>query len=271
MKDGVIIKTVVIGIIVALWMVPTYWAIRSCCRVWSIKEVDSKASWTLFRRAMVELVPNPFAKVAEGVREKSAPCVRFCALDGFTIKPTGPGRVTSELFADRKQYSLTVSNMSQDVMKDISWVVQLPYPVEHHALRTEVRSGVVRFAPAGGGFAVTVANGGTAEILRQPMSSSYELTISELQGNGVVELLLVLNSWRDPRGKEIPKGENLRYFIPQTGPQYTYIHGTYKIIVGDQAIEASFYAPFSLDDKKIVSLGSPTDAPTSLMRSAGMF
>lgn len=88
--------------------------------------------------------------------------------------------------------------------------------------------------------------------------------------NGEIEILFLLNSWRDPRGKNIPKEEAARYRVPEYGPTLTYIHGTFKVSVGDEAIDNVYYAPIELKEDKTIVLGSTSSPPKTLILEEGV-
>ena len=167
--------------------------------------------------------------------------------------------ITQETMRDRKQYVLDIANKTNSVFEVIELRLQFPYPIDEKEIVALKDTGNVRFDRAG---AIPRFEGGSATVMRLPLTSVYELHIDRMRPGGQVQLLFILNSWRDPRGKKIPPEEQARYHIPDVGPHITYMDGYFLA----DGIKEPFYAPFSLDEKGIVTLEKPQAAPKDLKR-----
>jgi hypothetical protein len=86
-----------------------------------------------------------------------------------------------------------------------------------------------------------------------------------LRPEGRIEILLILNSWRDPRGKATPPHDDLPHFVPRSGPEITYIYGSFSFTAAGETIERDYYAPLILNDDKTVTLGPPGPPPEHLV------
>lgn len=263
MPEGLVLKSVAVVVILSIWAVITYFVGYSCYTVWRMKDLDVKATKTLLYRSVMARWRNPFETITSHIREKSEPTVVWTPLAGYTPPPSFTGKIDERFLADKKQYSFTVSNSTDESFKDVSWVLQFPYPVEESFVSEEIGCTQARFSVAGGGL-MLIPSGGEIEVSRRPKSRSYSLSVVELQPKGVIKLLILLNSERDPRGKRLPLAERQRYQVPRVDPSLTYVYGSYKILAGNQVLDDLYYAPFSLDESKIVSLGLSQAAPTNL-------
>src|ERR1035441_4846682 len=87
------------------------------------------------------------------------------------------------------------------------------------------------------------------------MSSNYELRVNGFPSAQRIRIWVVLNSWRDPRGKSIPSNELVRYVIPEVSPEVTYIDGYFTYVIGGRLRKQVFYAPFTVSGDKTVALG----------------
>jgi hypothetical protein len=196
--------------------------------------------------------------------------VSFTPQVGYTFTPHGGEVIDPDtLLKDRRQYALVLKNGSKlTTIAPVDLRMQLPYPIEtYEVVESKDADGVV-FQPIG--MTLTVRGSGQVQVLNRPISPDYKLRISDLQPGGQVKVLCVLNSWRDPRGKSIPKGEGVRYSIPEWGPTLTYISGHFDYHLGSQMIKREFYAPVQLSEDKTVSLGPPSKRPVGLFEAVNM-
>lgn len=263
---NVAIRLCFILVVFGLWVVLTYWAGSSVRQIWNIRNVDSSLTLRLVGKALTK---NPFASLVEQVRERVELELTWTPEKGYTFSPHGGEVITEDFLRDRRQYRLVVVNPSKESLAPVELRVQLPYPVDRSEVAGSSEANGVTFQPVGMLMTATVAGGGQVKVMRQPLSPNYELRIAELLPAGRVEILIVLNSWRDPRGKTVPKEEAARYFVPEWGPSVTYIHGHFKYRVGSQAVTQEYYAPFELRDDKTVMLGSPGPPPERLATRIG--
>lgn len=267
---SMMIKLTAVLLILILWSLLTYWAVRSSYHVWKIKEVDSKITIHLLKRAMLGWIPNPFSKVAEKIREKAELKVTIFLWQGYSFIPQGGETIASDHFKDRKQYSLIFENNTKEDFRDLRFVAQFPYPIEEHQLHNVINASGIRLVPLGTGMTFHASGpGARLQVFRKPLSRAYEFVVDELRQKGRIEIFILLNSWRDPRGKTIPKEEAARYLIPEWGLTLTYIHGHFKIKVGDETIEREYYAPIMLLEDKTISLGTSISPPQGLIREVG--
>jgi hypothetical protein len=163
---------------------------------------------------------------------------------------------------DRKQYLLVLANKTISTFAPIELRLQFPYPIDESEVLSQKDTDNVRFEPIG--QAMTTVGDGSLTVLRNPLSSSYQLRIDKMEPRGQAEILLILNSWRDPRGKAIPPDEAVRYMVPEWGPEITYLDGYFKYRVGDEMVRRAFYAPLDLSEDRIVTLGKQQARPKGL-------
>lgn len=154
----------------------------------------------------------------------------------------------------------------KDPFLDIRLRLQFPYPIERSEIQNIERVEGIRFSPIG--LDITVG-GGAARVVQPPLTRVYEFQATQLRSEGRLDLLLLLNSWRDPRGKIIPPEEAPRYVVPELGPSITYIDGSYRVKIGEEEITKSFYAPIGLREDKTVILGPPGPRPDELSQEFG--
>jgi hypothetical protein len=231
----------------------SYFAYKAFSAIRQISNVEPKAPWLAVMKVIRDKIPNPFATLTEGVRERAELVVMIKELEGYTFVPQGGEVISSQFLADRKQYSLSVGNESQSAFHDINLRLQLPYPLEDFKVFRTLNARDTNFSPIG--TSMTFRGSGSVHVFRKPLSRAYQLRINELNPRGTVEILFLLNSWRDPRGKSIPKEEAVLYFVPESGPNVTYVHGTFSIQVGDETVTKEYYAPIILGGDKTIVLG----------------
>lgn len=193
---------------------------------------------------------------------------------GTTVVTLMPGQVITQ-DPDKKQYLLIIANKTISTFAPIELRLQFPYPIDVSEVLSQKDTDGVRFEPIGAGLTLHTIGGagsGSVQVLRKPIYSNYQLRIDKMQPHGDARILITLNSWRDPRGKEktIPKEEGARYMVPDWGPTLTYIDGYFKYRVGDEMVRKDFYAPLNLGDDKVVSLGHPEKAPKDLFQAIDM-
>ena len=162
---------------------------------------------------------------------------------------------------DLREYLLQIKNPGSDNLNALKLFLNFPYPVEKFDYAQGEGSSGELFKPYTQMVATTRGGG----YVSSPgiRYADYELDVTELRPNGVLELRIVLNSWRDPRGKEnqIKPEEMHRYFVPETGPLLTYLYGHYKRQAGDESVNQDIYAPFELREDKTVVMGTPVIPP----------
>ncbi len=251
-------------------------AVDAFRKIRAVREVDSPATFKAVCRAAssgakapLSVAKVPFDVIVKQLKQSVRLDVTFDPRPGFTFTVEGAQSLPAGYFDDRRQYGLVIANHSKETLRRIELRAQFPYPIERHeVVRSADAEGIV-FKPCGT-FTATSIGGGSITMMRKPMTSNYEFTASELRADGSVEILLVLNSGRDPRGKTVPPQEQARYWIPETGPELTYIHGHFE--TGEEEEEATqheFYAPLELREDRVVVLGSATK-PEHLAVSVGM-
>lgn len=263
---GTVIKFIILLLIAGLWGLTTYLAGRSALRVWRISEVDTTVTLRLVGKVVFGWVPNPFEGLEKRVKARSDLRVVLMAMDGFTFRPQGGEAINEDFLRDRRQYLLTFKNPGKDPFLDIRLRLQFPYPIERSEIQNIKRVEGIRFSPIG--LDITVG-GGAARVVQPPLTRVYEFQATQLRSEGRLDLLLLLNSWRDPRGKIIPPEEAPRYVVPELGPSITYIDGSYRVKIGEEEITKSFYAPIGLREDKTVILGPPGPRPDELSQEFG--
>lgn len=193
-------------------------------------------------------------------KEPHFPDVSLLPQAGYTSASFQAGQeITEESMRDRKQYLLTLTNKTSFTFDAIELRLQLPYPIDEKEILPAKLTGNVKFDPAG---PVLSVEGGSAKFRRKPITSTYELRLENMRPGGQVEILFILNSWRDPRGKIIPPGERARHMIPEWGPHITYMDG-YFLVRGKRE---SYYAPFDLSEAGTVILEKSRERPKELHR-----
>jgi hypothetical protein len=252
--------------ILALWGLGTYWAFSSVRQILRISNLDSAVTLRLVGKALTK---NPFAGFLEQVRERADLDVSLQLREGYTFTPQGGEVVSTEFLEDRRQYLLVIANPGKETFSPIELRLQFPYPVETHEVAVQRETEGVTFKPTTMATA-NVSGGGQVHVLHRPLHKDYELHVTQMRTQGRLEFLLLLNSWRDPRGKVIPKGEEARYFVPESGPELTYIYGHFKYAVGEETIDRVFYVPLILNADKTVSLGTSGPPPERLVIQSGM-
>ena len=189
---------------------------------------------------------------------------------GYTTRSPSTGQVV-KIDPDRKQYLLLITNKTISTFEAIDLRLQFPYPIDESEILSQRDADGVRFDPD---MAITVQNigsgNGSVTFQRKPITSSYQLRIDKLQPKGEAQILFVLNSWRDPRGKTIPPSEAARYMVPDGDPQMIYINGHFKYRIGDEMVAHEYYAPIILSDDKVIHLGKAQPAPKTLVISHNM-
>jgi len=205
------------------------------------------------------------------IREKNPLEIVFTPISGYTFTPKGGEKITGEFMQDRQQYSFKLNNLGRYDLKNVRLLLKFPYPIEQDEVSEVVKASGYSFEPLSAKMTVNLEGYDSGiNVLRKPLSSNLELHIEKLESSGSIAILLLFNSWRDPRGKVISAEEKARYQVPQSGPKVTYISGTYNLEMEDPAFEYEFYAPISLSENKIISIGKPTVAPKDLVKSYDM-
>lgn len=258
---GSLIRYAVILVILALWVIGTFWAVSSVLRIHRVGNVDTAVAVRLVRKTLFK---NPFAKFSEMVSERADLALSLTALKGITLAPVVGEVISAEYLQDRRQYLLAVRNPSKDPFSDINLRLQFPYPVETYQISDQHGADDVTFRAAPM-MTMNVFGGGQIRVQRQPLTRDCGLQIAQLRPKGQVDILLVLNSWRDPRGKTIPPHEGARYSVPDVGPEITYIFGSFNLAAAGETIERDYYAPLLLNDDKTVTLGPPRPRPKNLV------
>lgn len=264
-----IIKLIAIATIVLLWSSFTYLAGKSVYKIWQRKNIDIAATISIVKQGVLDLLPNPFSKVEKGIVETSELSVSLTPLEGYTFTPRNQDTITADFLRNRRQYLFTVANESKEKFLDVKLRVQMPYPIEDFQFRNVEKVDGPQFVGLGLSWTAHASGSGRVEVKGQPMSKTYEFRANQFQTNGKIEILLLLNNWRDPRGKIIPPEEASRYLIPEFGPTVTYIHGHFQIVIGKENIEKNFYAPLGLLDDKTIVLGTPSSPPGKLKEVVG--
>jgi len=162
-----------------------------------------------------------------------------------------------------------IANEGGESFSPIELRLQFPYPVSTHEVANLKDAVGFSFKPVGMTMTFQTLGGGQLSMNGRPVSSNYELRVSELKPEGQVEILLLLNSYRDPRGKPIPKGQEAFYSVPESGPTLTFIYGHFKYRVGAETIDQEYYAPLELGADETVTLGPPSPRPKGLRRVEG--
>ena len=256
---------------VVLAVVGTIYAFNSAKVIWTARKLNSWESVQEVRRSIVRLIPNPFEHIAGIAREQDPLTASLTAISGYSFTPQGGETITGESLQDRQQYRFELSNPSKHNVSQVRLRVQVPYPIEQAEVRNVAKALSVSFQPVG--MEVTVHLKGRdskVEVQRKPLSPNWELHVGNLDSSGSITIVLLLNSWRDPRGKVVPPEEAARYFVPKSGPELTYVYGTYRLEGEGHDQEQEFYAPIGLGEDKIVFLGAATDAPKTLAVRSGM-
>jgi hypothetical protein len=252
-----------------VWGAVSFWAYSSARQILRVHNVEAAVTIRLVRKALTP--KNPFAVLLRQVHERADLALSFSALKGLTLGAAPVGVISEEYLQDRREYVLAVWNPSEDPFSGIVMRLQFPYPVEWHQISAQRGVEDVTFrAPAATVMTMNSINGGQVQVLRQPLYSDYELQIAQLRPEGRLELLLVLNSWRDPRGKTIQPHEAVRHFVPESGPEITYIYGSFNLTVSGETIKRDYYAPLILNDDKTVTLGRAGPPPKQLLFRTGM-
>lgn len=241
---------VVLGIIVGLLVIPgttegIFWV--------------NKREVAIELRGSTAAVPNKTS--IEEIKETYYLDVSLTPQPGYSSASLKAGQeITRETMRDRKQYLLILANKTRSTFDAVELRLQLPYPIDEREILPTKDTGNVRFDPAG---PVINVEGGSTKVLRTPLTSTYELRIESMRPGGQAQILFILNSWRDPRGKSIPPEEKTRYRIPEWGPQITYINGYFLV----HGIREPYYAPFDLSETGIVRLEKPRERPNELQQS----
>jgi hypothetical protein len=279
-------------LIFILWVIATSWAVSSVLRIHRVGSVDTDVAVRLVRKALFK---NPFAVFSELVRERADLALSLTALEGITLTPAGGEVISAEYMQDRRQYLLTVWNPSKAPFYGINLRIQFPYPVETYQVSVQREADDVTFRAAplvtmrvfGGGQTripvqreaddvtsraapLITMGGGQIRVGRRPLTRDCELQIAQLRPEGRIEILLILNSWRDHRGEATPPHDGLPHFVPESGPEITYIYGSFSFTTAGETIERNYYAPLILNDDKTVTLGPPGPLPEHLVEETGI-
>ena len=257
--------------ILFIWIVVTIFAFNTAKAIWTARKLNSWDTVQAVARSIVGWIPNPFEHIAGFVHEQDPLATSLTAVSGYSFTPQGGETITGESLQDRQQYRFELTNHSKRDVSQVRLRVQVPYPIEQAEVREVTKALSVSFQPVGMGVTVHLeGRDSKVEVLRKPLSPNWELRVGMIETCGSVSIMLVLNSWRDPRGKEVPPEEAARYFVPQASPEVTYVHGTYRLEGEDHNREHEFYAPIGLGEDKIVFLGAATVAPKTLAVRSGM-
>jgi hypothetical protein len=261
---SVVIKSVFTLMVVALWLIVTYGALSATARIWKVRNID----WRLTLRQIIgSVIMDPFAPLVEKVREVAELQISLTPQEGFTFTPRGGELISGEALRDRRQYSLVLANQGKETFSPVELRIQLPYPVSWHEVGDLKDADGATFTPIG--LRTTFSGEGKMGVVGHPILPNYQLHLSTLRPNGRAEILFVLNSQRDPRGKTIPKAQEAWYSVPDARPATTYIYGHFKYRVGAETIEREYYAPLALAEDKTVTLGPPGPRPKVLRAREG--
>ncbi len=261
-----LMRDLVIGLVllVVLW-VPLYAYFRFYVLPRDIyREADAAA--VLLKPPTTQAATTPPFFAYEKSQKLS---ISFMAKSNFTFTPRVGDIYTDTYLADRQQYVLMITNDGSVRFTDVNLLMQLPYPIERIEVTGNEYSVAIPFAvrPIGLQMTFGISSGGSMQIGRTPLAPNWNLSIPSLEVNNAIYLLILLNSSRDPRGKVIPNAERQRYFVPDSGPERTYINGSFSYLSrANRNIKVDYYAPFILDDDKIVTLGQADIPPKQLMR-----
>lgn len=254
-----------------IWVVVTISAFNATKEIWTARKLNSWETLQAVGRSVVSGIQKPFEYIAGFAREQNPLAASLTAISGYSFTPQGGETITGESLQDRQQYRFELRNPSKHDVSQVRLRVQVPYPIEKAEVREVAKALSVSFQPVG--MEVTAHLEGRdskVEVLRRPLSPNWELRVSKLDSTGSITIVLLLNNWRDPRGKVVPPEEAARYFVPESGPEVTYVHGTYRLEGEDRDREHEFYAPIGLGKDKIVFLGAPSVAPKVLAVRSGM-
>ena len=256
--------------LIVIWFMTTLYAISAISYAINIEKIDTKALIIVLKKRFAGLIPNPFEKVIDVVKEETIPVVSLDFVDGMPMDMEVPKRIDANFFKDRKHYSLNIINNSKEIMHQMEWRIQLPYPIESYSIKKESNAINLQLRPTMSNWTTVVGKGGTIEWKNKPMYDSYFLTIDELRQQGFVKVSIVLSSRWDPRGKEIPENCRARYHVPEVNPSLTYINATYKLNVEGEELNREYYVHAFLNEKMVVMLGEPTNAPEKLTKRTGI-
>ncbi len=261
---SIVIKFGFILTMFGFWCFITYWVVTSSLKVWAIRNLDSGLT---LRSITQVLTKNPFSSIIEQARERADLLVAWNPQEHYTFSPQGGEIINSEFMEDRRQYLLTINNPGNETLLAVNLRLQFPYPVDQSQVARSEESDGVSFQPVSESISV---RGGELMVTRRPLYKDYKLKIAQIRPLGLVEVMVVLNSWRDPRRKTVPQDQGGRYFVPDWGPTLTYICGNFNHLIGSEMIAEEFYAPFQLQEDKTVLLASPGPRPANLTERVGV-
>jgi hypothetical protein len=250
-------------VMLCLW-VPIYAYFRFFALPQKINSVYAESMRNL--KPMKTVLPLPRFAFEKSQRLE----VSLVAKNDFTFTPRMGDIVTPEFLKDRRQYILGIKNLGPVMAKAISLRMQFPYPVERAELAdySVFSNPAMMFRPLG--LQWGTGGAGKTEITRTPITTTWQLLLPEMDSGGVVYILILLNSWRDPRGKTITPSEQGRYFVPDWGPTTTYVNGEYRYSVNGREVLRHYYAPMTLGEDKIVRIGAEDVPPRKIMLVEGM-
>lgn len=263
-----LVRIIIILPIVYICFVVIMFTVNVVTDVFTTGQLNPKETIQAAGRTFWRWSTNPFNDFAKNftsfLRERYPLEVRLIQLEGFTFRPEGGERITGEFMLNRQQYRLELRNRGRYDMINVKLFLQLPYPIE----RTEVNSKGVTLQPVGTELTVYVEGTGSGiEFSREPLSTNWKLELNKLEISDTISVLLLINNQRDSQGNVIQPENSAMSNMPVDRPSATHIIGTYGLVDEDPARAYDFYAPISLSNDKIVSVGEPTTAPKVLEKN----
>lgn len=246
-----VIKLLVTIPLVMFWGFLTITTVKYCVTIWRVRNLDTQVAVRLMKNAVTDTLPkNPFRTIAEGVREHRTVTVTWESVEGIPIPLVNGAVLSDDGLKDRKQYRLQIKNDTVDVLRQMNWRLQTPYPVVAISFSRSdncVDPRLVDDSPW------IFEGGGTVKVQGTPMSRLKRVSIAELYPKGLVEILLVLNTRSEA----------------ESGPELTFILASYQALIQGESFDREFYAALSVTADKAVLMDTTTPRPPKLTEVAG--
>ena len=189
---------------------------------------------------------------------------------GIEFMPGMPGTISSKFLQDRDQYSVEISSKSEyDVPISTKVLFRLPYVLENFSV---TKSGDVTSTFEPFIEPVRFVIYGNAKFLGNKNDKIYLLTLKDMPPHGKIRIVLLLN--HNPQTRMIISGDisaPLHYPLPPPlsvgGPLDNYVIAEWNFAYGKQVAMGESYAPFQVDNNKIVSMGDFGPIPPNLSQA----
>jgi hypothetical protein len=192
---------------------------------------------------------------------------------GFEMMPSINEQITPSYLRDHKQYVMTIDYAKTNtVPASLQMLFQFPYPVDHWMVNTygDVVSGTFSIDMP---LEPVIINNNNLTISGEPHYLNWVLKTSQINPGGRIRLVVILNNNAEGEvasmGKSGPNNEPPPTKVANLSLAFVDI--STKVTFGGQSAATEAFAPFYIDENKVVSLGNFGLPPNPLPRTYKVF